>query len=299
MPIAQLMPLPVHWPYLPAIERLSLALALGLFVGLERQWRRKEAGLRTFGLASLLGCMGGLLGSGYALMGLGLLGLLVIFLNVQSLLAGQGTELTTSVALLVTGFTGVFCGLGHTLTPVAVSVVSAALLAWKEPMAGFSIGLTEAELRSAILLAILAFVIYPALPAGAVDPWGLVDLRTAWVTVLLIAGIGFANYVLLKLYGARGIELTGFLGGLVNSTVTVAELAGRVGETPELAEVAYRGVMIATAAMVVRNAALLALLAPRALITSAPALVLMLAAAPRCPGRGAVGWPRRPARRRL
>ena len=259
MPIAQLMPLPVHWPYLPAIERLSLALALGLFVGLERQWRRKEAGLRTFGLASLLGCMGGLLGPGYALMGLGLLGLLVIFLNVQSLLAGQGTELTTSVALLVTGFTGVFCGLGHTLTPVAVSVVSAALLAWKEPMAGFSIGLTEAELRSAILLAILAFVIYPALPAGAVDPWGLVDLRTAWVTVLLIAGIGFANYVLLKLYGARGIELTGFLGGLVNSTVTVAELAGRVGETPELAEVAYRGVMIATAAMVVRNAALLAL----------------------------------------
>ena len=247
-------------------------------MGLERQWRRKEAGLRTFGLASLLGCMGGLLGPGYALMGLGLLGLLVIFLNVQSLLAGQGTELTTSVALLVTGFTGVFCGLGHTLTPVAVSVVSAALLAWKEPMAGFSIGLTEAELRSAILLAILAFVIYPALPAGAVDPWGLADLRAAWVTVLLIAGIGFANYVLLKLYGARGIELTGFLGGLVNSTVTVAELAGRVGQTPELAEVAYRGVMIATAAMVVRNAALLALLAPRALITSAPALVLMLAA---------------------
>jgi uncharacterized membrane protein (DUF4010 family) len=286
MPIAQLMPLPVHWPYLPAIERLSLALALGLFVGLERQWRRKEAGLRTFGLASLLGCMGGLLGPGYALMGLGLLGLLVIFLNVQSLLAGQGTELTTSVALLVTGFTGVFCGLGHTLTPVAVSVVSAALLAWKEPMAGFSIGLTEAELRSAILLAILAFVIYPALPAGAVDPWGLVDLRTAWVTVLLIAGIGFANYVLLKLYGARGIELTGFLGGLVNSTVTVAELAGRVGETPELAEVAYRGVMIATAAMVVRNAALLALLAPRALITSAPALVLMLAAS------AALSWSR-------
>ena len=47
MPIAQLMPLPVHWPYLPAIERLSLALALGLFVGLERQWRRKEAGLRN------------------------------------------------------------------------------------------------------------------------------------------------------------------------------------------------------------------------------------------------------------
>jgi hypothetical protein len=73
--------------------------------------------------------MGSLLGPGYALMGLGLLGLLVIFLTVQSLLAGEGTELATSAALLMAGFTGIFFGLGHTLTPVAVGVVSAALLA--------------------------------------------------------------------------------------------------------------------------------------------------------------------------
>jgi uncharacterized membrane protein (DUF4010 family) len=147
------------WPYLPALERLVLALALGLFVGLEREWRRKEAGLRTFGFAGMIGCLGGLLGTSF-----------------------------------------------------------------------------------------------------------------------LIASIGFANYILLKLYGARGIELTGFLGGLVNSTVTVAELAGRVRETPELAGVAYRGVMIATAAMVVRNGILLAILAPRALVAAAPALILMLGA---------------------
>jgi len=215
-----MMPPTLHWDYLPAIERLVLALALGLFVGLERQWRRKEAGLRTFSFASLLGCLGGQLGQNYALMALALLGLLVVFLSVQSLLAKGKAGLTTSAALLVTGFTGVLCGFGHTLTPVAVGVMSAALLAWKQPMAGFSMGLTEAELRSAILLAILAFVIYPALSTGEVDRWGLLNLRAAWVTILLIAGIGFANYILLKLYGARGIELTGFLGGLVNSTVT-------------------------------------------------------------------------------
>ena len=103
------------------------------------------------------------------------------------------------------------CGQGHTLTPTAVAVLSAALLAWKEPMAWFSLGLTEIEIRSAILLAVLAFVVYPALPAGHVDPWGLLEPRAAWVTIILIASIGFANYVLLKLYGARGIELTGFV----------------------------------------------------------------------------------------
>jgi uncharacterized membrane protein (DUF4010 family) len=52
----------------------------------------------------------------------------------------------------------------------------------------------------------------------------------------------------------------------------------RVRETPELAGVAYRGVMLATAAMLVRNGILLAILAPRALITAVPALALMLVA---------------------
>ncbi len=36
-----------EWPYLIALQRLALALALGLFVGLERQRRGKDAGART------------------------------------------------------------------------------------------------------------------------------------------------------------------------------------------------------------------------------------------------------------
>jgi len=231
-----------EWPYLWALARLVLALALGLFVGLERERRGKEAGLRTFAFAALLGCLGGLLGESYALFGLVMVGVLVIFLNVHRLRSHHDTELTTSAALLVVGFTGVLSGQGHTLTPAAAAVLTAALLSWKERLSGFSLGLTDTELRSAILLAILAFVIYPALPEGSVDPWGLVEPRAAWVTVLLIAGIGFANYVLLKAYGNRGIELTGFFGGLVNSTVTVTALAVRVRETHGLVDAAYRAI---------------------------------------------------------
>jgi hypothetical protein len=201
------------WPYYQALQRLALALALGLFVGLERQRHGKEAGLRTFAFASLLGCLGGLLGENYALLGIALLGVLVVLLNVHAIAAARNVELTTSAALLVLGFAGVLCGHGHTLTPAAVAVLTAALLAWKRPLAGFSLVLTDDELRSAILLAILAFVIYPALPEGSIDPWGLIEVRSAWVTVILIAGIGFANYVLLKVYARGAIELTGFFGG--------------------------------------------------------------------------------------
>ena len=77
--------------------------------------------------------------------------------------------------------------------------------------------------------------------------------------MILIAAIGFVNYILLTLYGGRGVELAGFLGGLVNSTVTVTELAARARETGgRLADVIYRGVLLSTAAMAVRNAVLLA-----------------------------------------
>jgi uncharacterized membrane protein (DUF4010 family) len=267
-----------QWPYLMALQRLALALAIGSFAGLERQRRGKEAGLRTFAFAGLLGCLGALLGESFALLSLAFVGLLVIFLTIHAVRANHGTELTTSAALLVIGFTGVLCGQGHTLTPAAVGVLVAALLAWKESFAGFSLGLTDSELRSAILLGILAFVIYPGLPEGAIDPWGLIRPRAAWLIVLLIAGIGFANYVLLRLYGRGAVELTGFFGGLVNSTVTVTAIASRVREVHGLTDAAYRGVLLATSAMVVRNGVLLAILAPGALITASPALVLMLAA---------------------
>jgi uncharacterized membrane protein (DUF4010 family) len=267
-------------PYAPTLARLALALAIGLFVGIERERRRKEAGLRTFAFAALIGAAGGLLGDQYAMLALGLLGVLVVLLNVETIRTAEGAEITTSAALLVIGFAGVLAGQGHTFTPTLLGVATAALLAWKEPLAGFSHTLSESELRSAVLLAILAFVVYPVLPSGTVDRWNLIDPRAAWVSVVLIAALGFVNYILLSLYGSRGIEFTGFLGGLVNSTVTVTELATRVRESNgQLGDAAFRGVILATAAMLVRNAIILGLLAPAAFASAAVPLAFMLAGA--------------------
>ncbi|HEV7704448.1 MAG TPA: MgtC/SapB family protein [Gemmatimonadaceae bacterium] len=265
-------------PYAPTLARLSLALAIGLFVGIERERRRKEAGLRTFAFAALLGASGGLLGDSFSLLALALLGVLIVLLNIETIHRGEGAEITTSAALLVIGFAGVLAGQGHTFTPTLLGVGVAALLAWKEPLAGFSHTLSESELRSAVLLAILAFVVYPVLPSGTVDRWNLIDPRAAWVSVVLIAALGFVNYILLNLYGARGIEFTGFLGGLVNSTATVTELATRVREGHgQLGEVAYRGIILSMAAMLVRNGIILGILAPDAFVSASAPLALMLA----------------------
>jgi len=265
------------WPYLGTLIRIALAIGLGLFVGLERERRGKEAGVRTFAFAATAGCVGGLLGDPYCYIILGLLTPFIVFLNIHSLQKDSDTEMTTSIALLLTVLLGILCGKGHTFTPVAVGLATAGLLAWKQPLAGFSIGITENELRSAILLGILAFVIYPVLPSRTVDPWDLVEPRTVWITVILIAAIGFGNYVLLKSFGSRGVSIAGFLAGLVNSTVAVTELADRTRSDPSLSEVAFRGTMLATSAMLLRNAVLLAILSPAALYTAGLPMAAMFA----------------------
>jgi uncharacterized membrane protein (DUF4010 family) len=269
----------IAWPYAQVLMRLTLGLALGFLIGLERERAGKEAGVRTFAFICLMGTIGGALGTAYGLATLALVALLVVILNVFSLRHNNGVELTTSAAMMVTAMAGILCGLGLTIAPAAVMVIATGLLAWKERLAGFSMGLSHKEIRSGVLLAILAIVIYPALPKGAIGPWDLFEPRTAWIAVILIAGIGFFNYVLWKLYGNRGTELSGFFGGLINSNITVIEMVERVREIGvNYVGTAYRGIMLATSAMTVRNALLLLILAPTTLAGAFAPYALMIGA---------------------
>jgi uncharacterized membrane protein (DUF4010 family) len=144
------------------------------------------------------------------------------------------------------------------------------LLAWKVELWKFAGGVTIDELRSAVLLGLIGLVIYPVLPDRFVDRWQLVNLRQAWVTVVVIAGIAFVNYVLLRLYSGRGLYWTAVLGGLVNSNAAIAELMS-VGAGEQAVPV----VLLVTLAMFLRNMAILALFAPKALFTAVGPLVAM------------------------
>jgi uncharacterized membrane protein (DUF4010 family) len=72
-------------------------------------------------------------------------------------------------------------------------------------------------------------VIYPLLPNRFLDPWHLLNPRQSWLIVIIIAALEFANYMLLRFFSRRGLYYTAFLGGLVNSTATVAELTRSLG----------------------------------------------------------------------
>jgi uncharacterized membrane protein (DUF4010 family) len=192
------------------------------------------------------------------------------------------------------GFAGVLCGQGHIFAPVVVGIVTAALLAWKRPISGFVSGVSDRELRSAILLAVLTFVVFPVLPYQPVDPWGLIEPRSNWASVIIIAAIGFVNYILMKLYGPRGMEITAFLGGLINSRKVVVELSGRLRQVgPKLSPCVYRGIMLAIGAMVLRNGLIVLVLASPAVkgltIPSVLMLLVSLALWGRCPSSASSG----------
>ncbi len=259
--------------------KLAVAIAIGLVIGFERQWSRKDFGVRTFSLTALLGALTILISPAMMLAGMAATLLLAALLNVRDIIASRSVEGTTSVALVVTFVLGVLVGTGHLFTSVACAIVTTWLLSLKPQFQEFAGGVRAEEIRSAIMLGLFGFVIWPLLPNRYVDPWNLLQPREAWVTVIVVACIGFVNYVLLRLYGKRGITLTAILGGLVNSTASAAELSSSLPAAGLLKQT-VRAVLLTSVAMFVRNLILLGVFASSAVKFAAlPIFFMTLVAA--------------------
>jgi uncharacterized membrane protein (DUF4010 family) len=263
------------------VARLVLATLLGMFLGLEREWSQKSAGIRTFALISLAAAVFSVAdAAGLLVVGGVLIVASAVLLAVRSLVEADvdGLSLTTSVSMLVAYGVGVLVAASLFIEAVTVAVLSSSLLVLKRELHQFAWGLSREEVRSAVEFTILAFVVFPLLPAETIDPWGVIQPRLVWSLVVAISAIGFVNYVLVRKYQGSGYAVTGFFGGLVNSTAVVAEMAERAAGRDELLDVAVGSILLANAAMALRNAALVAVFVPEAaLVVGAPLGAITLA----------------------
>jgi uncharacterized membrane protein (DUF4010 family) len=267
-----------RFPPAEVAAKIAVSLGIGLLVGIEREWSNKDLGARTFALTALLGTAGALFGPAMAIASLVGVFLIVLAANARSLLVERTVEATTSAALLVIFVLGALAGQGHLFTPVAAAILMTMLLAWKGGLRRFAGGLKPEEIQSAVLLGLIGLVVYPILPNRFVDQWELINPREAWITVIVIAGIAFVNYVLLKMYGTRGIYLSGFLGGFVNSSAAALELAGPIGNGAA-SGVALSALLLTIVAMFVRNLLIVAFLSPLAILSASGPLLAMSATA--------------------
>jgi uncharacterized membrane protein (DUF4010 family) len=263
------------FPPVVTAVKLAVAIGIGLLIGFERQWSHKDFGVRTFSLTALLGALAALMSGPIMLMGMAATVLLAVLLNVRDIVASRSVEGTTSVALVVTYVLGALIGSGHMFTSVACAIVTTWLLSLKPQFKQFAGGVRAEEIRSAVMLGLFGFVIWPLLPNRYVDPWHLLQPREAWVTVVIVACIGFVNYVLLRLYGKRGVTLTAILGGLVNSTAAAAELSTSLPAAGLLSQT-VRALLLTSLAMFVRNAILLGVFARSAVRFAALPLISMM-----------------------
>jgi uncharacterized membrane protein (DUF4010 family) len=77
--------------------------------------------------------------------------------------------------------------------------------------------------------------------------------RVVWLMVVTVAGIGIVNYAVVQMYGGRGVAVTGFFGGLASSTAVVGTMLDHAGQRPEATTYAVAAVLLANAAMALRN----------------------------------------------
>ena len=254
-----------------------VAGALGMLLGLEREWSNKAAGIRTFTLTSLVGVAAATLGQ-TVLLALG--GLLVLG---QGLLLGArglvydargedadddyGLALTTSTSLLVAYIVGILVGMDLVLVGVVIAITSSFLLVLRRELHQFAHQLSHSEVRGAAEFAIIAFVVYPLLPSGTFGPWDAIDPQLIWTLVIAVSGIGFANYAVMQRYGGRGMLVTGFFGGLVNSTAVIGEIANRAKTNDGVLTLAVATVLVADAAMAVRNLVVVVTFVPQSALS--------------------------------
>ena len=259
------------------VFNLFVAGALGMLLGLEREWSNKAAGIRTFTLTSLVGVAAATLGQTVLL---ALCGLLVLG---QGLLLGArglvydargedvdddyGLALTTSTSLLVAYIVGILVGMDFVLVGVVIAITSSFLLVLRRELHGFARQLSHSEVRGAAEFAIIAFVVYPLLPTGTFGPWDAIDPRLIWTLVIAVSGIGFANYAIMQRYGGRGMLITGFFGGLVNSTAVIGEIANRAKTNDGILTLAVATVLVADAAMAVRNLVIVVAFVPESALS--------------------------------
>lgn len=264
----------------PALARLLLAVALGMFLGLEREWSKKPAGVRTFSLITLAGTIFALLDQ-ELLLAIG--GLLVVvqglILGIEGLLYEEyGLSLTTAISMFVAYGVGILVAEGRLVEAVVVAVLSSTLLVLKRELHGFAEGLTRDEVRSAAELAILAFVIFPLLPDEALGPWNAINPRTVWLLVIAMSAIGFVNYVVIQQYGGWGVAVGGFFGALVNSNAVVGEMASRARTEGAFGDIAVGTILLADAATAFRNTIIIAVFLPALVpLVGAPLIAITVA----------------------
>jgi uncharacterized membrane protein (DUF4010 family) len=268
---------------LDPLGKMLVALAIGLMVGFEREIAQEKmtnvkfAGLRTFGLAGLIGGVAAYLASnslgagmaadsaigftanGYFIFGVALLAIMALLGLAYYRSTGIQPHLgfTTEISLILTFLIGgvAFFNPG---TAIILAVVTTIILAFKQQLHAFTHKIPKEEFYDSLLFALIAIVILPILPNnwyGLPYPGmeALFNPQQVWLFVVFISGISYIGYFLVKWLGPQaGLAITGIVGGMASSTAVTTTMGANTRTIPNLENEAMTAATLANVVMLLR-----------------------------------------------
>ncbi|MFT3869382.1 MAG: MgtC/SapB family protein [Nibricoccus sp.] len=253
---------------------IVVSACFGALIGLIRQWSEQRGkpgdmnfvGVRTSTLWSLLGCLAAYLSEHYSAailpVALILVGGHLTMLHWRDGKDGHPGS-TTFVAALLTCFVGALVNWGHQQMAVLVAALTMVTLGSKQPLHSWTRHFTNEDIFSALQFVAITGVILPLVPDRAMGPFAAFNPYSTWLMVVLISGLGFAGYILMRLLGTQaGITVTGLVGGLASSTATTLAFSRRSKDEPELSSSHSLAVILACTVMLGRVLVMIAALNP-------------------------------------
>lgn len=253
--------------HLDIILDLLSALGTGLLIGIERGWSgRKEdegdrvAGIRTFSLTGLLGGIWAELSHVInewilAVVFLSFTALIITSYIIENRVREQkDIGITTEVALLLTFSLGIWAALGNYAYALGTAVVAVVLLNLKPVFHRWLKMIEVKEIYAGIKLLVISVILLPLLPDQGYGPWNSLNPYWIWWMVVLISGLAFVGYFLMKFLGERlGTLLTAITGAIASSTAVTLSMAQFAKEKKISSSTIFvAGVLVASAIMFVR-----------------------------------------------
>jgi uncharacterized membrane protein (DUF4010 family) len=273
-------------PWAQQALSVGSGLIAGVLVGLERGFKLRNqeeghrvAGIRTFSLLGLGAGVAGLISRAQPFAAgailLGMLGYLALAYSPKLKAEGDVTSPIAAAATIAVAFLGGMGSVGLALASAAIIVL---ILALRDEVHGFVDRLDEKDVKALARFAVIALAILPFLPDHNFGPYDAWNASKLWWVVILVTGFSFAGYIANRLFGVKhGTIATAIIGGAYSSTAVTQSLAQRLGSA-EAGGAEPAGIALASAVMYLRVLILVAILAPRLIVSFAiaiaPALIV-------------------------
>jgi len=265
-------------PYLsPYLLSLVVSTGIGLIIGLEREFRKANerdhfAGIRTFPLAAILGCIitfASLSVTNWLIV-VALFAFILFVSATYYIRSSSGhSGVTTEISLIIAFVLGAMTSLHLIREALAAAVITTTLLSLKGKFHTFIQTITEDELFAFIKFIILCMLLLPFLPDAHFGPGDILNPQEIGLIVVIVSSLSFIAYLLIKFTGThKGILLTAFFGGLFSSTAVTWMLSSRSRADEQLNSTPYAAGIILAGSIMFLRAALVTLIFNKAIFLS-------------------------------